>query len=118
MSDERDLNVRPGTLPDGADSDYSGWRFLTWPDSLARGRELWMEYRKHLVAACTERDTLRAELAASRAETSAAAEVLRAVEWKGWDRDPLVSRCPSCAAKRPQHGYGCDLDAVIRGGGS
>lgn len=62
------LEPTPGPLPEGADADYSGWRFLRWADSLSRGRELWQEYRKHLVRACRDRDELRAENARLRGQ--------------------------------------------------
>jgi hypothetical protein len=54
--------AKPGELPEGADADYRGWRFLKWQDSLDRGAELWMTYREHLVAACRDRDTEREEV--------------------------------------------------------
>lgn len=56
------LSPEPGPLPEGADVDYSGWRFLRWRDSIDRGRDLWMEYRKHLVRACNDRDDLKRQL--------------------------------------------------------
>lgn len=71
--------VEAGPLPEGADANYSGWRFLKWQDSLERGRELWQEYRRHLARACRDRDAANAACLAQSARVKVLERALRRV---------------------------------------